>query len=148
MLAALFLQLKSDKQFQFICAARDRKNGTVAVRAWSVTGIVGNLLKFAAPVGHRPDGGDFLDVANWTIALPEASDTPVISNECESTISRRTIATMSAGRSSSFAVRGSPGPSVLPITPYGNPSSGMGGAASDSVWPPSVPTPEQRIAGM
>lgn len=40
----------------------------------------------AAPVWQGPDGGDFLDPANWTVQLPGPADTPVVNNEFDGTI--------------------------------------------------------------
>jgi hypothetical protein len=40
----------------------------------------------AAPVWQGPDGGDFLDPANWTVQLPGPADTAVVNNEFEGTI--------------------------------------------------------------
>lgn len=43
-------------------------------------------IEAAAPVWKGPDGGDFLDSANWTIQLPGLADTPIVNNEFEGTI--------------------------------------------------------------
>src|SRR5262245_38640534 len=64
-------------------------NCRVCVRipiACLVLTLVVSTARAAAPVWQGPDGGDFLDAANWTVQVPGSADSAVVNNDFDGTM--------------------------------------------------------------